>query len=321
MPQITALIVGAAIFLSALAAHAQIPRSEVIVDSDRILLRDVFDGLPDNGDQPIAQAPQPGRRIVLDADFLYRLANRHRLAWRPQSRLDRVVITRAATMVGAEPIRAAMAEAYSRNAAGTGDASGHIEVDLDQKLIEIALPVGMPATVAVENLTADPTTGRFTAVITAPADGPTLARQQVAGRFVRMIDVPVTIRRVMPGDVLTMRDLDWVRVREDRVTNDVIAEVEQMIGQTPKRPLPSGQPVRIRDLQTPITVARNGSVSMIYETANMFLTSRGKALQDGATGDTIRVLNTQSNRTIDAIITGPGTVRVGIAGRTQLSQR
>jgi flagella basal body P-ring formation protein FlgA len=70
----------------------------------------------------------------------------------------------------------------------------------------------------------------------------------------------------------------------------------------------------------PITVGKNSSVSMVFETQNMTLIARGRALQDGAVGDTIRVLNTQSNRTIDAVVAAPGLVRIVRAGSPTLAR-
>jgi flagella basal body P-ring formation protein FlgA len=43
---------------------------------------------------------------------------------------------------------------------------------------------------------------------------------------------------------------------------------------------------------------------------NMSLTVQGKALQNGAIGDTIRVVNTMSNRTLDAVVVSASRVAV-----------
>ncbi len=40
------------------------------------------------------------------------------------------------------------------------------------------------------------------------------------------------------------------------------------------------------------------------------LTVRGKALESGAVGDVVGVLNIQSNRTVQATVTGPGRVAI-----------
>ncbi len=56
-------------------------------------------------------------------------------------------------------------------------------------------------------------------------------------------------------------------------------------------------------------VRRGDFVNLIYEMPGMSLNMRARALEDGAVGQGIRLVNTSSNRTIDAIVTGPGAAR------------
>lgn len=56
-------------------------------------------------------------------------------------------------------------------------------------------------------------------------------------------------------------------------------------------------------------VRRGDFVNLIYEAPGMSLNMRARALEDGAIGQGIRLINTSSNRTIDAVVTGPGTAR------------
>ena len=56
-------------------------------------------------------------------------------------------------------------------------------------------------------------------------------------------------------------------------------------------------------------VRRGDFVNLVYEMPGMSLNMRARALEDGAVGQGIRLLNTSSNRTIDAIVTGPGSAR------------
>jgi flagellar basal body P-ring formation protein FlgA len=57
-------------------------------------------------------------------------------------------------------------------------------------------------------------------------------------------------------------------------------------------------------------VRRGESVTLIYEVPGVALSMRARALEDGAVGQSVRFLNTSSNRTIDATVTGPGAARV-----------
>ena len=56
-------------------------------------------------------------------------------------------------------------------------------------------------------------------------------------------------------------------------------------------------------------IRRGETVNLVYQTPGMSLSMRTRALEDGAIGQPIRLQNTSSNRTIDAVVTGPGTAR------------
>jgi flagella basal body P-ring formation protein FlgA len=56
-------------------------------------------------------------------------------------------------------------------------------------------------------------------------------------------------------------------------------------------------------------VRRGDAVTLVYRAPGMSLSMRTRALEDGAVGQSVRLLNTASNRTIDAVVTGPGEAR------------
>jgi flagellar basal body P-ring formation protein FlgA len=58
----------------------------------------------------------------------------------------------------------------------------------------------------------------------------------------------------------------------------------------------------------PDLVLRNEAVTLIYEAPGLMLTIRGKALESGAEGDLVNVLNIQSKRTVQGTVSGPGQV-------------
>jgi flagella basal body P-ring formation protein FlgA len=55
-----------------------------------------------------------------------------------------------------------------------------------------------------------------------------------------------------------------------------------------------------------IAVRRGETVTLTYKAPDITLTTRARAAGDAAAGDTVRLVNLQSNRTIDATVTGPG---------------
>jgi hypothetical protein len=55
-----------------------------------------------------------------------------------------------------------------------------------------------------------------------------------------------------------------------------------------------------------IAVRRGETVTLVYVAPGLQLTTRARAMSDGGVGDTVRLVNLQSNRTVDAVVTGPG---------------
>ena len=55
-----------------------------------------------------------------------------------------------------------------------------------------------------------------------------------------------------------------------------------------------------------IAVRRGEMLTLVYIAPGMQLTTRARATADAAVGDAVRVVNLQSNRTVDAIVTGVG---------------
>ena len=55
-----------------------------------------------------------------------------------------------------------------------------------------------------------------------------------------------------------------------------------------------------------LAVRRGDAVTITYAAPGLRLSTRGRAMQDAGVGQPIRITNLQSNRVIDAIVTGPG---------------
>lgn len=56
-------------------------------------------------------------------------------------------------------------------------------------------------------------------------------------------------------------------------------------------------------------IRRGEMVSIVYLAAGVQLSMRARALEDAAVGQSVRLTNTSSNRTIEAIVTAPGMAR------------
>ena len=88
------------------------------------------------------------------------------------------------------------------------------------------------------------------------------------------------------------------------------------VGMQARRQLRAGQALRTADLAKPDLVQRDQNVTLIYETAGLYLTVRGKALESGTEGDAVNVMNLQSKRTVSGTVIGRGQVAItGVPSR------
>jgi flagella basal body P-ring formation protein FlgA len=292
-------------------------RHRITIEDAAIRLDDIFDGFGSpragiSGDTVVAYAPQPGRRAVFDAKWLSRVARRYRLDWRPTTRLDRMIVERASTVISAEDIMSALREEIKAR----GNAE-NIDLELSNRNLLVHIDSNLPATIEVVNISTESRLGKFTAIISVPAGDPQARRITIAGRIFPVVEVPVPSRALRPGSTIRPGDIKWIRVRANQVRNDVVTDPIEFDGRVAKRPLSANRLVRRSDLQTPVTVTKGMLVTMIFRTSSMLLTASGRALEGGSTGEFITVRNTQTNKTVDARILGPN--RVEVAALRQLA--
>jgi flagella basal body P-ring formation protein FlgA len=95
-----------------------------------------------------------------------------------------------------------------------------------------------------------------------------------------------------------------------RLTGDTITDPEQAIGLAPRTSVVPDRPLRNAELMKPELVHRGEHVTVTYQMPGVILSVRGKATEGGALGDSIDVVNVQSNRTLRGTITGRGEIAV-----------
>lgn len=300
-----ALSLGAFLALSVGTAGAVSLNPDAMVSSDRIRLGDLFTDLGAQGKREIGPAPAPGRSVVYDAGYLTRLAHSYQVDWQPAPGESQVVITRATRTIGATEIRAALTEAMTRRVS-----SGRLQIELDDRGAPIQLPAEARVDVTVENLYFPPAQTRFSAELVLSNESGVFRRVPVAGRALTFIEVPVLSRRVSPGDVITPADITWIEAPTSQLASDVAISEGDLVNRTPRRSLGVQTPVSLRDIQAQRLITKGALVTMVLQAPNMLLTTQGRAMQDGARGEMIRVVNTQSNRTVDAVVVNYNQVSV-----------
>jgi flagellar basal body P-ring formation protein FlgA len=290
-------------------------RNNVMVDDDVVRLGDLFMESLSVGDTPIAQAPAPGQTLSFDARFLKQLARAYRLDWVPDSKFEKVLVGRISHKVDANTVLSALSSALHERAAN----DAQMDLVLDGGDVEFILPTNIGASVGVQNLQYDPASQRFAATLVVPADGPTALQRHVSGTIYETIDIPVLNHAVGAGTTVQDGDLQWISVRTDRLIGNVITDSRQMVGMTTKRPLRTGQMLRVSDLVMTPAIKKNSLVTLLLSTGQMNLTVTGKALEDAAIGQSIRVVNVNSKKELTGIVQDPSTIVIPIAGQLTLN--
>ncbi len=286
-------------------ANAASLKSVSIVESDVLKVSDIFDGVTHNANYVIGAAPLPGEDMTLNARTLYRIAKALDLSWSPLSSREQITIRREATIISYDDIESTLKQKISEKGV-----HGHYALELNNGKPSFVIPASFDATVEVTQFQYDMQKDVFSATLVAPSRDNPIKKMTVRGSVERLVSVPVLRSNLQNGDVITKNDIDFINVPQEKLQHDVIMNEEQLIGLTPRRIAHAGKFILNGTLHRPQIVARGEPIVIAFTQGALTLTAKGRALQDGAKGDLIRVKNMDSSRTVDAIVTAANQVAV-----------
>lgn len=127
------------------------------------------------------------------------------------------------------------------------------------------------------------------------------------------VEVLTYSRNLAAGDIVQPEDVIWSTVQAHLAPASGPRDAEQVIGLSARRALRAGAAVGARDLASPQVIARNDMVEVSFLSGGVRLSVTGRATRNASVGEPVSIMNTTSNRTIDAVATGPGKAVVGPA--------
>jgi len=280
-------------------------RGSVSVSGSGVKLGDLFSNAGAGAPTIVDRAPEPGAEKVYDVYQLAAIARAHGLVWQAQSWSERVVIKRQGRLIERDEIRAAIGVALEAEGL-----EGKWELVFSGGLHTLHVAANQPALPRVLSLQWRKQSGHFSAILTVGDQNSDERRLTVTGRVHKLVEIPTVNRRVKSGDIIEPGDIKWLNLRAGRINRNIITDADQLIGMTPQRFLAKGRPVRAGDVRKPRFVQKGSIVTMVITTPHMELTSKGRALDHGTRGDTIRIRNLKSKTIVEAEITGPNAVRI-----------
>ena len=285
-------------------------KTQVTVTNDSICLGDIF-VLPEHQkaqrNVKIAESPKIGKQLILGPDRLTALSVTFGLGWTPTPSADQAIITRQGTIIEHEKLLDLLHTALKSRGV-----SSDFDIELSSTPGPIEIINGREHELSLSDVALNPRTRTFTARLHTTHGSTSDSRNLIlSGRIHEMVTVPVLTRSLARKDVIQPRDVSWKRLPAmSHAGGLVITEIDDAIGMELRRPLRAGHAIRSRDLKKPVLVGRGDLVLLELKTQAMFLTSRGKALEDGSLGESIRIENMQSKRTVTGTVVGHRTVQI-----------
>ena len=293
--------------LGAAAAQSARPalRASVTVQGDLVRIGDLIENAGPVANVAIFRAPDLGTTGAVATDRIVDAIRPYQLIGINTRGLAEVAVTRAGRAIALTEISDRIAEVLSQQY-GLGEPH-HIGLTFDRPVRTMLVEAEAAGELRAVALNYDARTKRFDVTLDLPSS-PILHRQppRFTGTATETVDVIAVERPVERGAVLQAADL--TTLRRPKAQGGGITEPAAVIGLAARHPLRPGQPLSATDLMKPEIVARNETVTLIYQAPGITLTLRGLAQDSGALGDTIGVLNVQTKRVVQGVISGPGKV-------------
>jgi flagella basal body P-ring formation protein FlgA len=281
-------------------------KSQVTVAGDIVRIGDLIENAGVATNTPIFRAPDLGQtggvpvRTVLDAVRPYGL-----IAVDVRG-LSEIAVTRASRTIAADDIEARIVRALiARYDLGKAE---NLKIVFDRDVRPIQLDMKVAPELSLARLSYEPASRRFDITFDLASSAQGVWRY--TGSAVETIEAAVPTRAINRGEIIKAGDVNVERRPKAEFTSEAPAPAADVTGFAAKRALRAGQPLRNGDLMKPELVQKNDTVTLHYEVPGIVLTMRGKALDSGAEGDMVSVLNAESKRTVQGIVTGPGRVTI-----------
>lgn len=145
--------------------------------------------------------------------------------------------------------------------------------------------------------------------LVARRDGAVIYARRVTVPLRTRLRVPVPTRHLPRGTIVGPDDF---ALREVHVPSPalVVTEPASLIGREVRRPLTAGRPVPRRSVEDEKIVGRGDQVQVAFVAPGFRIEMEARALEPGAIGDVVRVINSRSNEIVSARVVDRGKLEV-----------
>jgi len=254
----------------------------------------------------MGQLSMPGQRAVLDRPtILSRLASNGIMAQNVRlTGAEAVAVRRFSTVIGAEEFIEAGQAFLQKHP----PAPMICEVIPTVRPKDLVLPSNAVDLQVTPKFVRSGARGHVAIQIVVTADGKEVGTREITFRLKYRCHRVVTTEKIAEGTVLTAEN-----IRLETVSSDQPEPIgwRPPYGLVAVRELGEGLEVRpdmVNAAQSPVLVRRNETVLIHLEMPGLTVTAMGVALQEGRTGDCVKVRNADSSRVIVCKVNADGSV-------------
>jgi flagellar basal body P-ring formation protein FlgA len=292
------------------AIAAPVLRAQVTVESDIVRIGDMVDNAGTAAQIAVYRSPDLGTTGTLPTAQVINALQAHQVIGVDTRDIKSVTVTRLARTIDAHELQSQVAHAIEHHG-GLGDAAS-LNLMFDRDVQDLRLEAWNNGAIQPVAVRYEPRTGHFDVSFEISNDvNSTRTRLRFTGVAIEMLDAAVLTRNVDRGSVLKASDVVVERRPKADVGGDA-ASRGQAVGMQMRKPVRAGEALRMVDLSKPDLVQKDDNVVLIYESAGIYLTARGKAIDTGTDGDTVSVLNLQSKRTVTGTVVGRDQVAIAV---------
>jgi len=312
------LLMGAALCAAHNSALLASELQEQLVVTDAVVrLSDIFTDTGLSGETIILEAPAPGKKMPVSSYDLVKLAKKYELDWERPAYLKRIYVYREGTSFSLDELSAAIIDQARQH-----ELEGDVEIKVFGRKTGLKLPLGYTVDdITLSDFELSEQRNRFSAVLQIPTGSSEKMEQRISGTIEEVRLVPMFSRVMAPGEIISKNDLEWKKYPIRRILRDTIVASSQLIGQTVRRAIPANKLLRENDITVPVMIAKGSIVSITYKSGRLLLTMQGRALENGGAGETIRLMNQKSKKTVFAKVINDGLVEIPPANSMKLASR
>jgi flagellar basal body P-ring formation protein FlgA len=301
---ISLLLVGLTNSVAA-ANDRPVLRSQVMTLSEIVTVGDFYSNAGALALKPLFRSPDLGTSGNVSAEIVAERAQAAGLAMAGTDGLRSVVVHRGATKLDRDQLTGLVRTALTdRNA--SIDAS-QLDVRLLQAPDQVLADPKVKDPIRIDRVDWSQSTGRFTIFATVAVEHGTNSLS-LSGTAVEMVDIVALSQPLRRGDILKEGDLTKIRLARKKAPAGALMDSAEIVGKEARTNLRANAPISRKDFQRPILIRKREKITVTFDMPGMKLTSRAIAMDDGAKGDVIDIMNVQSRRIVPATVTSRGRV-------------